>query len=170
MIGLHHPDLFQGGWKAMNQTTDGTGKCARVNRFIREVCGRGGDGVTSWCESPCSLPPNTQCRGTSWSLWLPRAALPRRTWSVNSRNRLRLPCLEGGLTQGQGRKGWGPCRLPRPEGGTSLPENKFPRCGNLPALILGTQHFEQSFPVYFEDVTFKIFFQFLYFHHRERVN
>lgn len=24
MIGLHHPDLFQGGWKAMNQTTDGT--------------------------------------------------------------------------------------------------------------------------------------------------
>lgn len=62
------------------------------------------------------------------------------------------------------------CQLQGAEGETSLPENEFHREAYLPAFIPGTRCFELSLPFYFEDVTFKIYFPFFYFHQRERVN
>lgn len=64
-----------------------------------------------------------------------------------------LPCLEGGITQEQGRRRRGTCWLPGAEEASS-PENECHGYRNLPAFILGTQNFEQLFPFFFKDVTF----------------
>lgn len=65
--------------------------------------------------------------------------------------------------RGKGGKPGAPAGSGGADGGTSLPENEFHGYGNLPTLTLGTQHFERSFPVFFKDVTCKIFLQSFYF-------
>lgn len=140
----HHLHLVQGCWKAMNPITDWTGKCACANR-VRE-------GLTS-CVKTLVLPPNT-VQGYVLVSMVTKSSLAWEDLVCKQPEvSLWLPCPEGGIAQEQGRGRWSTCRLPGAEE-AFLPENEFHRYRNLPAFILGTQNFEQSFSFFFKDITF----------------